>query len=324
MDKQTYLIILLIGQLTIISLDLRVRFWGRNRYYDTDRLPRSALFLFLTIIVYGALQFGGLALVPNAKELLVASHSFVRDHIATSGNRGSMTISALVVLGIASFYFAGLCDYLFHRCVSHSRLLWFTHENHHLPTDVSSFMPGMCVRPFAVVVVVPTAAVIIFSMQTVVGLLGYAASDLMPLLYSVVLVQTSILGISHSCFLRRQWWLHRLLKPLGITTPQEHWLHHTSDLECNYGNFIALWDRVFGTYVDPVTVSSGEHRAGLAYDQDFLGAITAGKLKLSKRLRKYFGVEQYCYLDLAYSNANPTIVRTPTISVSSFASKNGG
>ena len=323
MDKQTYLIILLSGQLTLISLDLRVRFWGRDRYYDTDRLPRSVLFLFLTIIVYGALQFGGLALVPNAKELLVASQGFVRDHIATSGDRGSMSVAALVVVGIASFYFVGFCDYLFHRYVSHSRLLWFTHENHHLPTDVSTFMPGMCVRPFAVVVVVPTTAVAIFSVQTVVGLLGYAASDLMPLLYSVVLAHTSILGISHSCFLRRQWWLHRLLKPLGITTPQEHWFHHTSDLECNYGNFITLWDRVFKTYVDPVTVSSGQHRAGLSYDQDFLGAITAGQLKLSNRVRQYFGVEQYCYLDPEYSIARPTIVRTPTISVSSFASKSG-
>ena len=323
MDKQTYLIILLGGQLTLIGLDLRMRFWGGNRYYDTDRLPQSVLLLCLTIIVYGSLQFGGLALVPNAGELLVTSQDFVRDHIATSGDRGLMSTAGLAVLGIVSFYLAGLCDYLFHRYVSHSRLLWFTHENHHLPTDVSAFMPGMCVRPFAVVVVVPTAAVIIFSTQTVVGLMGYAATDLMPLLYGVILVQTSILGITHSCFLRRQWWLHRLLKPLGITTPQEHWLHHTSDLECNYGNFITLWDRVFGTYVDPVTVSSGEHRAGLAYDQDFLGAITAGNLKLSNRVRRYFGVKQFCYLDSAYSIARPTILRTPPISASSIASKNG-
>jgi sterol desaturase/sphingolipid hydroxylase (fatty acid hydroxylase superfamily) len=296
-DKQTYLIILLGGQLTLIGLDLRVRFWGPDKYYETDRLPRSVLFLFVTVMVYGALQFGGLALAPSAQELLVASQGLVREHLAASTERGSMTAPGLVVLGIVSFYFVGLCDYLFHRYASHSRLLWFTHENHHLPTDVSTFMPGMCVRPFAVVVVIPTTAVAIITVQTAVGILGYAASDLMPLLYGVVLAQTSILGISHSCFLRRQWWLHRWLKPLGITTPQEHWLHHTSDLECNYGNFITLWDRVFKTYVDPVTVTTAQHRAGLDYDQDFLGAITAGKLKLPDRLRRYFGVERYCYLD---------------------------
>ena len=87
---------------------------------------------------------------------------------------------------------------------------------------------------------------------------------------------------------------------MGIKKPQEHWLHHTSDLECNYGNFITLWDRVFRTYVDPITVIAAQHRAGLDYDQDFLGAITAGKLKLPDRLRRYFGLEQYCYLEPAF------------------------
>jgi len=74
--------------------------------------------------------------------------------------------------------------------------------------------------------------------------------------------------------------VHRLLRPLGITTPQEHWLHHARDLQGNFGNFTTLWDRLFGTYLDPLDPANGGRRAGLAYDQDFLGVLTLGRWKL--------------------------------------------
>ena len=298
MDKQTFLIVLLSSQFVLIILDFHERFLGQNRRYSgLPFRPRTLLFLVGTTVVYGSLQFGGLALVPNAEELLILSSAFVNDFINKSGDNGALGVVAMVFVGVVGFYFVGLCDYLMHRYVSHSRPMWFSHENHHLSTDVSTYMPGMSVRPFAVVVVFPSTAVTIFSLQLALGLSGFVVSDMASLLYIVVLVQTGVLGASHSVFLRRRRWIHKLLKPFGITTPQEHWLHHASDLECNYGNSVTLWDRVFGTYLDPETVADGEHRAGLAYDQDFLGAITLGKLKLSGRLRNYFKLDRYCYLD---------------------------
>jgi len=282
----------------LIILDFHERFLGQNRRYSGLRSrPRTLLFLVGTTVVYGSLQFGGLALVPNAEELLILSSAFVNDFINKNGDDGALGVVAMAFVGVVGFYFVGLCDYLMHRYVSHSRPMWFSHENHHLSTDVSTYMPGMSVRPFAVVVVFPSTAVTIFSLQLALGLSGFVVSDMVSLLYIVVLVQTGVGGASHSAFLRRRWWIHKLLKPLGITTPQEHWLHHASDLECNYGNSVTLWDRVFGTYLDPETVADGEHRAGLAYDQDFLGAITLSQLKLSSRLRNYFKLDRYCYLD---------------------------
>jgi len=293
LDKQTYLFILLGGQLVLLALDLGERYRTRHcRAYGLR--PGTLLFLAATILVYGGLQFGGLALVPNAEQVLVSSQAFVTGLLGPARGAG-LDASVIVLVGIASFYFAGLCGYLFHRFVSHSRPMWFSHENHHLTKDVSVYMPGLCVRPFAVVIVFPTTAVTILSVQLALGASGYNDWDMMPVLYSIVLVQTSILGITHSAFLRRCWWLHDMLRPLGITTPQEHWLHHTADLECNYGNFTTLWDRVFGTYVDPRGVNIDEHRAGLAYDQDFLGAITLGKLKLSASARRRFQLDNFCY-----------------------------
>ena len=301
MDKQAYLFVLVVGQLLLLALDLRERY--RTRHARTQRLkPAALLFLVGTIIVYGGMQFGGLALVPNAEQVLVTSQAFI-DEALGRGTGAGLDMWVIVLVGIASFYFAGLGDYLFHRFVSHSRPLWFSHENHHLTTDVSVYMPGLSVRPFAVIVVFPTMVITIFSVQLALGLSGHNGWNLMPVLYSIVIVQTSILGITHSAFLRRQWWLHDMLRPLGIATPQEHWLHHTADLECNYGNFITLWDRVFGTYVDPRSVDFGEHRAGLAYDQDFLGAITLGKVKLPEKLRRRFQLENFCYIEAADSNS---------------------
>jgi sterol desaturase/sphingolipid hydroxylase (fatty acid hydroxylase superfamily) len=301
-DKQTYLIILLIGQLALIVLDLRERHRRRHRGASNGGLrPGSILFLVGTIVVYGGIQFGGLALVPNAEELLVLSRQTVDKLLGISGGEVA-GISLILITGVAGFYFAGLCDYLFHRFISHSRPMWFSHENHHLTTDISAFMPGLCVRPFAVIIVFPTSAVAIFSVQLALGAAGHNAWDMMPMLYSVILAQATVLGITHSAFMRRYWFLHKLLKPFGITSPQEHWLHHTSDLQCNYSNFTIVWDRVFGTYVDPEKIDIREHRAGLAYDQDFLGTLTFGRFKFPERLRRRYQLDNFCYLETPGSN----------------------
>jgi sterol desaturase/sphingolipid hydroxylase (fatty acid hydroxylase superfamily) len=328
LDKQTYLIILFGGQLALLGLDLREQLTTRRDRPDASplRLP-GILFLVATVLVYGGLQYGGLALVPGAEQLLVSSRAFVNEFLSGTRTFQLQSTWAILLIGTAAFYFGGLCDYLLHRYVSHSRPMWFTHENHHLPTDVSVYMPGLCARPFAVVAIFPTMALTIFALQLSLGVTGLGDRDVMPFLYAAVLVQVGIGSTSHSAYLRRCWWIHRALKPLGLTTPQEHWLHHVAELDGNFGNFTTLWDRVFGTYLDPETSCSRDLRAGLKYDQDFLGTLTMGRIKFSENVRRRFQLEEFCYLEpersCAKSNASPTIVRTPIISASSFASKYG-
>ncbi len=288
---------LAVGQLALVALDLAERQRMRPAAASKGRLRRrSVVFLGGVILVYGALQFGGLALVPNAAELLEFAQYGIGNLVVAADNGNEVTATFVILAGIGGFYFTGLCDYLFHRFASHSRLLWFSHENHHLTTDISAYMPGLCVRPFAVIAVFPTTAMAIFSVQLMLALVGRQGWDMMPVLSAVVLVHAAVLGITHSAFMRRQWWLHGLLKPLGVTTPQEHWLHHSADLECNYGNFTTLWDRVFGTYIDPQSIRFQQHRAGLDYDQDFLGTLTLGTVKLSETLRRRFQLAEFCYL----------------------------
>lgn len=91
--------------------------------------------------------------------------------------------------------------------------------------------------------------------------LGYLFSlfvDAAPLLL-LGLPVWAILG----CSLLRAWWgyfihadLPWTLGPVGkwIFSPVGHRLHHIDDLELcgsNYGGILTLWDRLFGTWIDP-------------------------------------------------------------------------
>jgi sterol desaturase/sphingolipid hydroxylase (fatty acid hydroxylase superfamily) len=112
-----------------------------------------------------------------------------------------------------------------------------------------------------------------------------------------LLASSTLLVTSHSSFMRRGWLAHRLLSPLALTSPHEHVLHHTVDLQGNYGNFTTLWDRLFGTYLDPRRAEHQGRRFGLAYDRDFLGTITAGALRFPTSWRRRFQLDRYCNLD---------------------------
>lgn len=300
MEKSTYLAILLCGQFSLLVLDVRERLLTWDTEGKTGPLrTRTVLFLFATVLIYGGLQFGGLALVPGAEELLRNAQFIINDRVPGSRDGADEAPAVILLVLLAAFYFAGLIDYLLHRYVSHSRLLWFTHENHHLPTDVSVYMPGLCVRPFAVIAIFPTMAVAIFAITLALALCGQGGMDVMPLIYMAVLLQVAIGSMSHSAFLRRCWWLHMLLKPLGLTSPQEHWLHHVAGLNGNFGNFTTLWDRVLGTYLDPGEMHGKDYQAGLEYDQDFLGTLTFSKLKLSDGIRRRFQLQRFCHLETA-------------------------
>ena len=112
-----------------------------------------------------------------------------------------------------------------------------------------------------------------------------------------LLLASTLLVTSHSSFMRRGWLAHRALRWLLLTTPQEHVLHHTTDLRGNYGNFTTLWDRLFGTYLDPRLPAHQNRRYGLAYDQDFLGAVTAGAVKIPRAWRRRFQLDRWLNIE---------------------------
>ena len=295
MSDRTFLVALLTIFATFVLLDaieLRRDAWRESQ----ERPSREALvFLVIMCALYGVIQFGGLSMVPSTERMMAAIRSALAGWLGRPDSADPIRGVWLAVLSIVLFYASGLWDYLLHRFFSHSRRFFFTHEYHHLPRQVNVIMPGLAMRPFVVITAFPATVATVVSAYALLLLMGLPLWDLAPLKV-LLLVQAVVLCASHSCFMRRWWPIHHGMKWLALTTPQEHLLHHTVDLQGNYGNFTVLWDRVFRTYLDPTAREHQNHALGLPYDQDFIGALTAGKVKLPAAVRQRFQVEQFCNL----------------------------
>lgn len=294
MSNATFLVLFLSIPVVFVALDLLDRHLTRHSRYDGESpKTETLLFLLAVLAIYALLQFGGLALVPAADQLLVQVRDAFSHWLGRPINPQPIDGIWLAVISVITFYLSGLWDYAIHRWFSHTRSFWFTHEYHHLPNQVFVAMPGLAVRPFVVVTSFPATFATVVSAYALLLFFGLPLWDLTPLKI-LLLAHTFLLVGSHSSFLRRFWGLHHAMKWLALTTPQEHLLHHTVDLNGNYGNFTVLWDRVFGTYLDPTQAENQGHALGLAYDQDFLGAITLSHLKMPDWMRQRFQVERYC------------------------------
>ena len=159
-------------------------------------------------------------------------------------------------------------------------------------------MPGISVRPFVFAttfLTYSTSLLWIWAPLKYLLPVTVAWSFIQTLPWQVVWL-TFVLSVGHSHFCRRFWLVHQALKAFAVSTPQEHLLHHSQFRACNFGNFSTLWDRVFGSYCDPSVVDGTKEPLGLNYDQDFLGTLTAGRLKLSKPLRHRLQVDSFCRL----------------------------
>ena len=316
MSDQAFLIALLaiFGTFVVLdAIDLR-----RGPWRGKHERPSGEAFGFLGImlVLYGLIQLGGLSMVPSTDTLMATVRSTVAGWLGRPVTAGPIHGAWLVMLSVVLFYASGLWDYVLHRFFSHSRRYFFTHEYHHLPSQVNVIMPGLAMRPFVVVTAFPATVATVFSAYAILLLLGLPLWDLSPL-KTLLLVQAVLLCASHSCFMRRWWGIHHVMKWLALTTPQEHLLHHTVDLQGNYGNFTVLWDRVFRTYLDPTRSEHQNHALGLPYDQDFVGALTAGKVKLPASVRRRFQVERFCNVRPAISEERGDGATTPSASAAS-------
>lgn len=214
----------------------------------------------------------------------------------TTSQRATADARWTVPVFMAAFGVGTLFDYVVHRFLLHGPL-WRLHENHHLPSVVSNVMPGIAARPF---VIVPNFLINLGSCAVILGIVELARrpqliATFIHLLPALLLTFSFVACASHSNFLRRFDRVEKVFRSLLLIGPREHLLHHAATIKGNYGNFTTLWDRAFGTYVAPL--QDVEIALGLDYDQDFLGAITAGRFKLPQTLRSRYHVGRVCRLD---------------------------
>jgi sterol desaturase/sphingolipid hydroxylase (fatty acid hydroxylase superfamily) len=306
-SDQTFLIALLAIFATFVALDGIDLIRGPWREKSSRPSGEAFGFLLIMLVLYGLIQAGGLSLVPSTDRLMASVGARVAGWfdrpVSTEPIRGVW----LVTLSVALFYVSGLWDYLLHRFFGHSRRFFFVHEYHHLPSQVNVIMPGLAMRPFVVVTAFPATIATVVSAYVILLVFGLPLWDLAPLKI-LLLVQAVLLCASHSCFMRRWWWIHHGMKWFALTTPQEHLLHHTVSLQGNYGNFTVLWDRVFGTYLDPLRAEHRDLPLGLSYDQDFVGTLTVGGVKLPAGLRQRFEVGRFCNLEGAREGQPPRLI----------------
>jgi sterol desaturase/sphingolipid hydroxylase (fatty acid hydroxylase superfamily) len=145
--------------------------------------------------------------------------------------------AAKIVIGI---FMVDFVIYWIHRAQHNTSLLWRTHAWHH-------------------------------SVQQMYWFSGFRTSFFHSFLYNIP--QTCIpiwflalspleAGVGYSIGLLIQFWEHTNIKvnigPLRwiIITPQYHRVHHsaTEHSRMNLGTTFSIWDRMFGTYVDPETM----------------------------------------------------------------------
>jgi sterol desaturase/sphingolipid hydroxylase (fatty acid hydroxylase superfamily) len=264
--------------------------------------PVAVLFLGGVWLAYFVIQNALMAALPPTEAMVDALAAALG--VDPAGRDAGPAVMALLLA--ATFFVAGFWDYALHRWLLHARWGWFLHENHHLPTVVANGIPGISVRPFVAVTTVLTSLGTALTMLGVMALAGRAGlvDAYLRGVPALVLALTVIGSASHSAFLRRFPGAHRVLRAVAVTTPQEHVLHHATTLHGNYGNFTSLWDHVFGTYLAPAPAGATAPRLGLAYDQDFLGTLTAGRWKLSPVVRRRYRLEAFCHLHRRSDAAN--------------------
>jgi len=291
-NARTFLWLFAYVQIGFITLDL-YEHWRLARR-NGIRLVLSryrALILAVTCacLLYFAIQIALASALPAVNKL--ADFVIRASHVSMTAP--DMRFAVPVFLG--AFITGTFFDYIVHRFLLHG-ILWRLHENHHLPSVVSNVMPGIAARPF---VVIPNFLINAGSCATIfviVRLIGRPEliAPFIRVVPALLLAFSFVASASHSIFLRRFEWVESVFRSLLLITPREHLLHHAATIKGNFGNFTALWDRAFGTYVPPAPAGFS---LGLDYDQDFLGAITAGRFKLTSGLRSRFQIGQVCRID---------------------------
>jgi len=141
---------------------------------------------------------------------------------------------------VLAFLLLDFADYAFHRLSHRSRWLWLLHSVHHSDTgvDVSTNLRHHPVHLLA----------------TILWKILVIAAVGAPLLLAMFR-ETLVMGIAHLHHTAIAWpnWIERTIGRVFVS-PRAHWVHHSpadGETNANFGNTLVLWDRLFGTYVDP-------------------------------------------------------------------------
>ncbi|WP_367607371.1 sterol desaturase family protein [Legionella sp. W05-934-2] len=179
---------------------------------------------------------------------------------------------------VAWFLIYDLFFYLFHR-VAHSRLLWHFHIIHHTETSMN-VTTSFRFHPIEFSLFTISKVCLIFIMGPWFFIL--LISDL---------IQTTIVLFGHSN-LKLNTYAEKALSYI-IITPRYHLMHHRYQCNCNYATGLTIWDKIGGTYCNPVwtakelnSLKLGQPQLGRQDDLNALLLINKSR-RLNLRKRAY-------------------------------------
>jgi sterol desaturase/sphingolipid hydroxylase (fatty acid hydroxylase superfamily) len=144
-----------------------------------------------------------------------------------------LSIPMNLLTWILAFFAADFTYYWMHRIEHEQRILWALHSVHHSSKDYNlsvSFRLSIIEGLIEWIFLIPMILIGFSPFQAIVGLILVAQ------------FQTWI----HTERIGKLGWLDKV-----FNTPSVHRVHHGSNkkyLDKNYGGFLIIWDRIFGTY----------------------------------------------------------------------------
>jgi sterol desaturase/sphingolipid hydroxylase (fatty acid hydroxylase superfamily) len=195
-----------------------------NRYRE---LPLNVFVLF-TVIFGGELCRGLLFRIYNALDL---------QSISSVANLFMLPSAIKILLALILGDFSA---YWVHRLMHRSRILWHTHDLHHTIVELW-WLSGTRAS---------LTHLFLFAAPQI--LIGYYLLMLAPWEAGVA----ASIGVLFNIWDHTNLWIN--LGPLGqiLITPNFHRVHHLARglSKKNLGFVFTLWDRMFGTYVNPASV----------------------------------------------------------------------
>lgn len=184
----------------------------------------------------------GTALANQTVNLLVAAgvysvYSLLHDNYRIAGPLGMTPLNfVLLLLGI-DFIF-----YWVHRWGHHLKIMWAAHSPHHSAEEMNFFV---ALRASV------TQRLFSFFFFWPLTLVGFTPFDI----YTMTALHLFISFLHHTEFIPK---LPRIIEYI-FTTPSHHRVHHGINyayLDKNFGEFLIIWDRMFGTFAEKMKKSS--------------------------------------------------------------------
>jgi sterol desaturase/sphingolipid hydroxylase (fatty acid hydroxylase superfamily) len=181
-----------------------------------------------------ALAVYQIGVVTAAAYLCMPLDGYMHDHLSATIAQIWLPPRILLYYLVADFG-----SYWLHRLM-HTRHLWRIHRWHHAPQQMYWLAGVRATIPQQV----------LFNLPYILALpiLSGGPDWVVVLLLVEAVIRNDWMHMNVSW---RSNWLE-----LALVTPRYHHIHHSADAkqhDGNYGSLFSIWDRLFGTYIDPDT-----------------------------------------------------------------------